>query len=100
VGLVICSKITTSRAYNIVINTIQLPMIFSSSAFYPKIALPYPLLLLASVNPLSYAADSLRDIFVLGRIFPSFINIIPLSFFSFVSIFTAIWFYSKVLSRI
>jgi ABC-2 type transport system permease protein len=99
-GIIICARIRSSHTYNIVMNTIQLPTMFSSSAFYPKQALPHVLQLVASLNPLSYTADSLRDILIVGRFFPSFQNFLPLASFSLMSFLLATWLYSKVLTRI
>jgi len=100
IGVTLCTKIKSGRAYNIVINTIGLPTMFSSSAFYPRTVLPYPLQLLASINPLSYTADSLRDILIIGKAFPDANNFLPLAFFSVFAVFLASWFYSKILTRI
>jgi len=100
IGIIICSRIKSSHTYNIVINTIQLPTMFSSSAFYPKEALPHVLRLIASLNPLSYTADSLRDILIIGRFVPDAQNFLPLISFSLAALLLASWLYSKVLTRI
>jgi len=81
-------------------NTIQLPTMFSSNAFYPKEALPYILRLIASLNPLSYAADSLRDTLIAGRLVPDVQNFLLLTFFMLAALFLACWLYSKVLVRV
>ena len=99
-GIVICSRIKSSHTYNIVMNTIQLPTMFSSSAFYPKTALPHVLRLIASLNPLSYTADSLRDILVVGRFVPDVQNFLPLASFSLAALLLASWLYSRVLTRV
>lgn len=98
-GIILCSKIKSSHTYNIVMNTIQLPAMFSSSAFYPKEALPYVIGLVASLNPLSYTADSLRDVLIVGRFVPNAPNFLPLAFFSLIALLLAIWLYSRILTR-
>jgi len=99
-GIIICARIKSSRVYNLVMNTIQLPTMFSSSAFYPKTALPHVLRVLASLNPLSYAADSLRDILIVGRFIPDIQNFSILVSFSLIALLLASWLYSNVLTRL
>lgn len=56
----ITSKITEVQTYNTVINAMILPVIFTSSIFYPKEAMPSLLKIVASFNPLSYATEIVR----------------------------------------
>lgn len=53
-------------AYNLAINVLTLPLTFASSVFYDADQLPSAIRWVAQVNPLSYAADLLRQV-LLGQ---------------------------------
>ncbi len=64
VGMVFCalsSVIVRQEMFNIVINALILPLVFTSSVFYPVEAAPHWLRAIALVNPINMASSALRS---------------------------------------
>lgn len=63
VGMSFCalnSLIVSQEAFNIASNTLMLPLVFTSSAFYPLEVAPAWIRAIGSVNPITLAANTLR----------------------------------------
>ena len=53
--------------YNLLFNMLQPPLFYLRSAFYPLDALPPPLRLIASVNPVTAASEAVRHLLFVGQ---------------------------------
>ncbi len=59
--LTVVTFIKSVQKFNILFNTLYLPIMFLSSAFYPLDSAPKPLSIIAAGNPLTYSTDLLRS---------------------------------------
>ncbi|MCP8309262.1 MAG: ABC transporter permease [archaeon] len=59
-------KVRSWESQMAVLNLLNLPMTFASSALYPIKLMPAWLQTVASLNPLSYAVDAIRQAFLMG----------------------------------
>ncbi len=64
--ILIASRITRVEVYTIVAQTITLPLWFLSGAFFPTTSLPSWVYPLSVINPLTYAADGIRQVMMTG----------------------------------
>jgi ABC-2 type transport system permease protein len=64
-GLLIASRMESFEGFNLIMNFLIMPMFFMSGAFFPIQGLPTWLKTIVSINPLTYAVDSLRGV-ILG----------------------------------
>lgn len=53
-------RIRSIQTFNVVINLINLPILFTSSAFYPTDAMPIPLRYIARFNPATFSVNTIR----------------------------------------
>ena len=60
IGIAIASKMRSIEGFQILMSFVNLPLLFSSGAFYPLDNLPEWMKLLAYVNPLTYGVDLAR----------------------------------------
>ncbi len=61
-GMVFGAKMTDMQAFPLIMNFIVMPLFFLSGAMFPLHGLPAPLLIAASLDPLSYGVDALRQL--------------------------------------
>ena len=61
-GMVIGSKMTDMQAFPLIINFIVMPLFFLSGAMFPLRGLPKAMMITATLDPLSYGVDSLRQL--------------------------------------
>ena len=64
--ILIASRINKVEVYTIIAQTITLPLWFLSGAFFPISSLPSWIYPLSVVNPLTYAADGIRQVMMTG----------------------------------
>ncbi len=74
----LCTLIVSQEAFNIISNVVILPVVFTSSAFYPLESAPSWIRVIASVNPVNASAGLLRATFLQDPLTPSTI-LIPLA---------------------
>ncbi|MCL6451735.1 MAG: ABC transporter permease [Acetobacteraceae bacterium] len=65
-SLALSAVLTTHEALMAVVNFITMPLMFTSNAMMPLSFMPAWLAAVARVNPLSYAIDPLRSLFLVG----------------------------------
>jgi ABC-2 type transport system permease protein len=65
-GLLISSLLKSLESFGLIMQLLIFPMFFLSGAFFPLTAVPIWMKTLASINPLTYGVDSLREI-ILGN---------------------------------
>ena len=74
----LCTLIVSQEAFNIISNVIILPVVFTSSAFYPLDSAPFWIRAIASVNPVNMSTDLLISTFLQDPLIPSAV-LIPLA---------------------
>jgi ABC-2 type transport system permease protein len=60
IGIVIAARMTSFQGFGTIMNFVIMPMWFLSGALFPVQGLPWWLMLLVRVNPLSYGVDLVR----------------------------------------
>jgi len=71
VGMTFCALsaiLVSQEAFNLLSNILILPLVFTSSAFYPLDAAPRWVQVIGSVNPIKLASDSFRATLLVGTI--------------------------------
>lgn len=66
-SLIVAAKIEAEETFNTWLTLLYWPMMFVSSAFYPAEAMPRILMPIIKINPVTYTADALRDMIILGN---------------------------------
>ncbi len=61
-GIVIATFYDSYESFSVIMNFIVLPMFFLSGAMYPVKLLPKVLKMLASINPLTFGVDALKNV--------------------------------------
>jgi ABC-2 type transport system permease protein len=59
-GTAIASVLNDMQGFHLIMNFLVMPLFFLSSALFPLADLPRPLLIVASLDPLTYGVDGLR----------------------------------------
>lgn len=99
-GIVVMSQLNSQRAANQIFPFLLFPQFFLSGVFNPVKELPWYLLILSRISPMTYAVDFIRSIFYSGKpenqkivINSSYIDmlIIVVLFFVFVSYGTVVF---------
>ncbi len=85
IGIGLGVKITKEEVRNVIILVITLPIMFSSSVFYNPALAPKWIYYLSRINPLTYTANALRDVF-LNNLSQCVNNLLFLSLFSIVAL--------------
>ena len=60
-GTAIASRMQDMQAFPLIMNFLVMPMFFVSGALFPLSGLPAAISTVASINPMSYAVDGLRE---------------------------------------
>jgi ABC-2 type transport system permease protein len=104
-GLFISSLMKTTESFGFMMQILIFPLFFLSGAFFPLTNVPFWMEVLASVNPLTYGVDAMRQILLGSQINSSilshfslhttFINALFLLGFSAVMINAAVWAFNK-----
>jgi ABC-2 type transport system permease protein len=63
-GTAIASVLSDFQGFQLVMNFLVMPIFFLSGALFPLTNLPFALNFLATIDPLSYGVDGLRDSFI------------------------------------
>jgi len=69
-GVVVASRMKTFEGFGAIVNFLIQPLFFFSGALYPVEGLPPSLALVVRLNPMSYAVDAARGLFVGTHHFP------------------------------
>jgi ABC-2 type transport system permease protein len=70
-SLLIASRIRSLEAFQVIASCLLLPMFFFSSALFPLNDLPVWLAVVARLNPVTYAVDGVRQVFLAGTGVPT-----------------------------
>jgi ABC-2 type transport system permease protein len=69
-GIIVASRMKTFEGFGAIVNFLIQPLFFFSGALYPVEGLPKSLALIVRFNPMSYAVDGARALFVGVNHFP------------------------------
>jgi ABC-2 type transport system permease protein len=69
-GVTIASRMKTFEGFGAIVNFLIQPLFFFSGALYPVEGLPPALAIVVRINPMSYAVDAVRALFVGVHHFP------------------------------
>ncbi len=95
-GLAMASKITDPVAFPVIMNFLILPIFFLSGAVFPISTAPDWLSALAHINPMTYAVDGLRGAFGGATLFPIWIDLAVLTFFTMMMILLGSYLFKKM----
>ncbi len=66
-GLLIASRMRSLQGFQLVVQLLVFPLIFLSGVFFPVNNVPAWLELISKLNPLTYAVDAVRQLFLAGQ---------------------------------
>lgn len=69
-GVVVASRMKTFEGFGAIVNFLIQPLFFFSGALYPVEGLPHALAIVVRLNPMTYAVDGARGLFVGVNHFP------------------------------
>ena len=61
-GLCAATRVRSPESYNMLINTVLIPLFLLSPAYYPLQAMPTPIRCIALANPLTYVVEAFRSL--------------------------------------
>ena len=99
-GILITSFVDKEETATMVMMTFMFPMMFLSGVFFPIQQMPDFMQTIANFLPLTYAADAMRKVMVLGA-GPSaiFTDVVILAVFGMVMLFIAVPMFKRAMSR-
>jgi ABC-2 type transport system permease protein len=95
-GMVAGAKITDMQAFPLLMNFIVMPLFFLSGAMFPLNGLPHAMLIVATVDPLSYGVDALRHLLIGAGHFGLPLDLSVLSGLTLVLLFLGSYFFSRM----
>ncbi|HEX7392825.1 MAG TPA: ABC transporter permease [Thermoplasmata archaeon] len=99
-GILITSFADKEETATMVMMTLMFPMMFLSGVFFPIQQMPSFMQSLANVLPLTYAADAMRKVMVLGADFQAiFTDVVVLAVFGSVLLAIAVPLFKRAMSR-
>lgn len=104
-GLLIASRQRSMEGFHMIMNFLLLPMFFLSGAFFPLQGVPLWMHLLASIDPVTYGVDPLRQV-VLREVMsssalqsialrPIALNAVLMAGLGLLFLFPAVWLFSR-----
>ncbi len=98
IGIIITASVHDQETAQVIMSTITLPMMFFSGVFFPIKQMPEFAHYISAIFPLTYAADALRKVMILGMGLKDVQNdIIVLLLFAIVSTALATVFFQKLI---
>jgi ABC-2 type transport system permease protein len=98
IGIIITASVRDQETAQVMMSTITFPMMFFSGVFFPVSQMPQFAHYISAIFPLTYAADALRKVMILGMGLKDVQNdIIILSMFAVVSTIVATLFFQKLI---
>ena len=59
-GLAIASKLKDMQGFSLIMNFLMMPLLFLSGALFPITNMPFPVLYISYLNPLTFGIDGMR----------------------------------------
>jgi len=95
-GTAIASVLEDMQGFQFIMNFLVMPLFFLSGALFPLDGLPKALSVVATINPLSYGVDGLRDTLTGASHFGLFIDILVLSIVTAIILAIGSFLFSKI----
>lgn len=95
-GTAIASVLQDMQGFQLIMNFLLMPLFFLSGALFPLQGLPKAIVVVASVNPLSYGVDGLRGTLVNGAHFGLFNDFLVLSIITAIMLAIGSYLFSKI----
>lgn len=95
-GTAIASLLEDMQGFQLIMNFLLMPLFFLSGALFPLQGLPKIVVLVASINPLSYGVDGLRGTLVNGAHFGLRIDFIVLGVITAILLSIGSYLFSKI----
>jgi ABC-2 type transport system permease protein len=96
IGTAIASLLEDMQGFQLIMNFLVMPLFFLSGALFPLQGLPKALVLISSLNPLSYGVDGLRGTLVNGVHFGFATDLLVLGIISAVLLAVGSYLFSKI----
>jgi ABC-2 type transport system permease protein len=94
-GLLIASFMDSMEGFNLVMGFVIMPIFLLSGALFPVTNLPPWLSFIVYLDPLTYGVDALRGVILQNSVLPIEINIVVISIFTVIMIFTSALVFAK-----
>lgn len=95
VGIVIAARMTSFQGFGTIMNFVIMPMWFLSGALFPAQNLPWWLMVLVRVNPLTYGVDLLRRLVLGFSYYPPLFDVAFLFGFGVLTTAAAVFFFNR-----
>ncbi|MCL5438781.1 MAG: ABC transporter permease [Patescibacteria group bacterium] len=95
-GTAIGSKLDDMQGFQLIMNFLIMPLFFLSGALFPLSGLPKALVIVASIDPLSYGIDGIRGALVGASHFNMFVDFGVLGILTVILLALGAYFFSKV----
>ena len=95
-GIAVASLLSDMQGFQLIMNFLVMPMFFLSGSLFPLTGVPTPLLLLASIDPLSYGVDSIRSVLLGTSHFGLSVDISILILFTAILLGAGSYFFSRI----
>jgi ABC-2 type transport system permease protein len=95
-GTAIASCLEDMQGFQLIMNFLVMPLFFLSGALFPLKGLPKALVLVATIDPLSYGVDGLRGSLVNGAHFGLLTDFLVLSVITMVALTIGSYLFSKI----
>jgi ABC-2 type transport system permease protein len=95
-GTAIASCLEDMQGFQLIMNFLVMPLFFLSGALFPLKGLPKALVLVATVDPLSYGVDGLRGTLVKGAHFGLITDFLVLSVITMIILTIGSYLFSKI----
>jgi ABC-2 type transport system permease protein len=95
-GTAIASRLEDMQGFQLIMNFLVMPLFFLSGALFPLKGLPKVLVLVATVDPLSYGVDGLRGTLVNGAHFGLLTDFFVLSIITMIVLAIGSYLFSKI----
>jgi ABC-2 type transport system permease protein len=95
-GTAIASVLQDMQGFQLIMNFLLMPLFFVSGALFPLQGLPKALVVVASMNPLSYGVDGLRGTLTNGSNFGLINDFFVLGFITFIVLAIGSYLFSKM----
>jgi ABC-2 type transport system permease protein len=95
-GTAIASVLEDMQGFQLIMNFLLMPLFFLSGALFPLQGLPEAIVVVATVNPLSYGVDGLRGTLVNGAHFGLLTDFLVLSIITIIILTIGSYLFSKM----
>ncbi|MBU1000446.1 ABC transporter permease [Patescibacteria group bacterium] len=95
-GITIASLLEDAQGFHLIMNFLVMPLFFLSGALFPLSEIPKILLIIVSINPLSYGVDGLRGTLINDAYFGLTVDLLVLSVVTGLFLLIGSYLFSKI----